>query len=84
MILLYLIKALENKNLDQFKAALTALFARIPYNLQIKDERYYHSLCYMILALMGAKIDLEVLSDKGRVDGVLTLKNQIYVFFSSG
>ena len=33
----------------------------------------------MVLALMGVKIDLEVLSDKGRVDGVLALDDYIYV-----
>jgi hypothetical protein len=33
----------------------------------------------MILTLMGAKIDLEVLSDKGRVDAVLEMEKFIYI-----
>lgn len=78
-IYLELLDCLEEKELDRFLLILTSLFAKIPYTLHIKHESYYHSLCYMILALMGAKIDLEILSDKGRVDGVLTLDKQIYV-----
>ena len=78
-IYLELIDCLEEKAFDRFLIILTSLFAGIPYILHIKDEKYYHSLCYMVLSLMGAQIDLEVLSDKGRVDGVLTLDKQIYV-----
>lgn len=72
-------QTLAKKDLDRFLSILTSIFAGIPYNLHIEAEKYYHSLCYMVLALMGVKIDLEVLSDKGRVDGVLTLDRFIYV-----
>lgn len=70
---------LAAKNTEQFKKSLVQLFSRIPYTLHLPYESYYHSLCYMILALMGARIDLEVLSDKGRVDAVLELKSLIYI-----
>ena len=33
----------------------------------------------MIAALMDVEIDLEVLTDKGRIDGVLPLDNKIYL-----
>ena len=33
----------------------------------------------MIAVLMGVEIDLEVLTDKGRVDGVLALADKIYL-----
>ncbi len=78
-IYLEMLDHLEDKTIDRFLSILTSLFAGIPYNLHIKDEKYYHSLCYMILTLMGAKVDLEVLSDKGRVDAVLTFDEMIYV-----
>ncbi len=78
-IYLEMLDHLEDKKIDRFLSILTSLFAGIPYNLHIKDEKYYHSLCYMILTLMGANVDLEVLSDKGRVDAVLTFDEMIYV-----
>ena len=74
-----LMQHLTDRNIPAFQALLVNLFSRIPYNLHIREERYYHSLCYMILALMGAEINLEVLSDKGRMDGVLELDRAIYV-----
>lgn len=73
-----LVQALANKDMDKFSRILTSIFARIPYNLHIKEEHYYHSLFYMVLTLMGVEINLEVLSDKGRVDGILKLDKSIY------
>ncbi|MCP3871648.1 MAG: AAA family ATPase, partial [Desulfobacteraceae bacterium] len=70
---------LQEDNVEGFMNIIRALFAKIPYPLHIEQEAYYHSLFYMILVLMGVEIDLEVLTDKGRIDGVLELKNQIYL-----
>ncbi len=58
---------------------IRALLAKIPYLLHIEQEAYYHSLFYMISVLMGVEIDLEVLTDKGRIDGVLALEDKIYL-----
>ncbi|MEN8217158.1 MAG: AAA family ATPase [Pseudomonadota bacterium] len=70
---------LEEENLDGFMNIIRALFAKIPYPLHIEKEAYYHSLFYMILVLMGVEIDLEVLTDKGRIDGVLAFPEKIYL-----
>ncbi len=70
---------LETENLEGFMNIIRALFAKIPYPLHIEKEAYYHSLFYMILVLMGVEIDLEVLTDKGRIDGVLAFENKIYL-----
>jgi len=70
---------LREEDLEGFMNLIRALFAKIPYPLHIKEEAYYHSLFYMILALMGVEIDLEVLTDKGRIDGVLELEQKIYL-----
>ena len=70
---------LETESLESFMNLIRALFAKIPYPLHIEQEAYYHSLFYLILALMGVEIDLEVLTDKGRIDGVLELEKKIYL-----
>ena len=70
---------LETENLEGFMNIIRALLAKIPYPLHIEKEAYYHSLFYMILVLMGVEIDLEVLTDKGRIDGVLAFENKIYL-----
>jgi hypothetical protein len=70
---------LENDDIEGFINIIRALFAKIPYNLHIKKEAYYHSLFYMVAVLMGVEIDLEILTDKGRIDGVLEFENRIYL-----
>ncbi|HEW97788.1 MAG TPA: AAA family ATPase [Beggiatoa sp.] len=70
---------LQTENIEGFMNLIRALFAKIPYPLHIEQEAYYHSLFYMISILMGVEIDLEVLTDKGRIDGVLTLEDKIYL-----
>jgi hypothetical protein len=70
---------LRSENIEKFMNLMRALFAKIPYQLHIEQEAYYHSLFYMIAVLMGIEIDLEVLTDKGRIDGVLMLEDKIYL-----
>jgi len=70
---------LQTDDLDGFMNLIRALLAKIPYLLHIEQEAYYHSLFYMISVLMGVEIDLEVLTDKGRIDGVLALEDKIYL-----
>jgi hypothetical protein len=74
-----LLDYLQTENLEGFINIIRALFAKIPYPLHIEQEAYYHSLFYMILALMGVEIDLEILTDKGRIDGILTFEDKIYL-----
>ena len=70
---------LQTDDLEGFMNLIRALLAKIPYLLHIEQEAYYHSLFYMISVLMGVEIDLEVLTDKGRIDGVLALEDKIYL-----
>jgi hypothetical protein len=77
--MLRLKNALKRGDLKDFMKIIKTIFAKIPAHLYIEKESYYHSLFYLILALTGVEIDLEVLTDRGRIDGVLELKDKIYV-----
>ncbi len=70
---------LEQEDLEAFIQMMQSLFSDIPYPLHISEEAYYHSLFYMIMKLMGAEVNAEVLTDKGRVDAVLECDDRIYV-----
>jgi len=70
---------LEDGNLEEFIQGIRAIFAKIPYTLHLEKEAYYHSLFYMIACLIGINIELEVLTDKGRIDGVLDFEDKIYI-----
>lgn len=72
-------KSLRQGNIQSFIEIVKSIFVKIPYTLHIEKEAYYHSLFYMILSLMGVNIDLEILTDKGRVDGVIKIEDKVYV-----
>lgn len=71
--------ALYNYKISVFMEIMQSLISGIPYNLHIPKEAYYHSLFYMILKLIGCRINPESLSASGRVDGVLEFGSRIYI-----
>lgn len=76
----HLIRALQAKDLDQFFSILNVFFANIDYDLHLKNEKYYQTIFYMIFLLLGLNISAEMKTNKGRIDAVIELQDQIYVF----
>lgn len=74
-----LIYSLSNGDVKGFKATIEALFARIPANLYIEEERYYHSLFVMMMYMSGIKIESEINTNIGRIDGIIELEDNIYI-----
>ncbi|MFH0735896.1 MAG: AAA family ATPase [bacterium] len=70
---------LSNKKYDDFFITLKSLFASIPYMLKKDNEAYYHSIFYIIMLLMGADIEVEKITSKGRIDGVIEYDDIIYI-----
>ncbi|NQZ08689.1 MAG: ATP-binding protein [Algicola sp.] len=74
-----LIRHLNAGQLDDFFETLGQFFANIPYDITLKDEKYYQSLFYAIFTLIGLSIEAEVRTNKGRIDCVLETKDTIYI-----
>ena len=72
-------KALRDQDVEQFLKIIRSYLPEIPYQLHIPKEAYYHSLMFMLLRLMGLRMDLEKATDRGRIDGVLELEHLIYI-----
>jgi hypothetical protein len=77
-------KALESANLEELKENLTSLFSSIPYNNYVKNnissfEGYYASVIYAYLASLGVKIIAEDVTNKGRIDITLFIKDKIFI-----
>jgi hypothetical protein len=71
---------IKDGHTEQFLTGLKSLFAGIPSHIFIKDlEAYYHTVIYLVLKLLGVAIDVEVHTNKGRIDGVIQTANAIYV-----
>lgn len=75
-----LLTALNNNDLDSFCTAIKQLFAHIPSILHIKRESYYHSLFQFLLSFLSLDSQSEILTNKGRIDLVLSTKTHIYIF----
>ncbi|MEM7132192.1 MAG: AAA family ATPase [Chloroflexota bacterium] len=75
-----LIDALRQHDLDLFFERLQILYANIDYDLHIGKEKYYQTIFYVIFKLMGLRIHAEVKTNKGCVDAVVELTDQIYIF----
>jgi len=62
-----------------FEESVKELFAGIPYQLHIPKEAYYHSLILLWLTLLGFEIQGEVSTNKGRIDAVWKLEEQVII-----
>ncbi len=71
---------------DSFVESMKSLFAGIAYPIQPADdggmenyEKYYHTMFYLVLRLLGYDIQAEVLTNVGRIDAVVTTEGYIYI-----
>ncbi|NQY75012.1 MAG: ATP-binding protein [Candidatus Margulisbacteria bacterium] len=74
-----LIQALRADDLNEFFKVMKVFFANVPYDLKAGEEKYFQSIFYLILKLMGVKIDVEVHTNDGRIDGVVETEGKIYI-----
>ena len=75
-----LVKALRRNDIQDCMERLTAYFASIPYTLNNKEEKHYHTIFYLLFSMMGQYVESEVRSAVGRADAVIKTESHIYVF----
>jgi hypothetical protein len=71
--------ALQNNDLEAFIETLKSFYATIPYTIHLEHEKYYQTIFYLILTLLGIKIDVEVVTNIGRIDAVIKTDKCIYI-----
>ncbi len=78
-------KALADKKIEMFIEYINTAFATLPYYIDTKQEKQYHSNLHMLLQglrfLGGRKMHMhsESVSSQGRSDIVLELETAIYI-----
>lgn len=75
-----LTQALKNNTIDEFCKVLQHFFAGIPYDLHIPLEKYYQSIFYVVMHLLGACILTELKTNIGRIDALIQTQSHIYIF----
>ena len=77
---LRLSRYLRDQDLESFFEAVTAIFASIPYDIETKrDEAYFHTIFYLMIAASGGKAQSSVLTNRGRIDLVVTFPDETYI-----
>ena len=65
---------------DEVLEGLKCFFENIPYDLQVKYEKYYQSLFVSIFLMLKARVSSEVKTARGRIDAVVETPQFVYVF----
>ena len=73
-------KLYRGGTLDDFMLSLRQFYSTIPYNLDNKNEKHYQALFYAAMKSIGAKVDAEKCTANGRIDVVLYMPKEIYIF----
>jgi hypothetical protein len=60
--------------------ALPPFFASIPYDIQLKDERYYQTVVHLIFRMLGLRCRSEVRTATGRIDTLVETGKNLYCF----
>lgn len=78
--ILRLARHLSDENLDALFETMTAIFATVPYDIETKrDEAYFHTIFYLAMSATGQPVQSSPLTNRGRIDMVMTLPNHIYI-----
>jgi len=58
---------------------MKTFFSELPYDIQIKSEKYYQSIVYTIFKMCGMKVMTELRTNIGRIDAVMTVGDHVYI-----
>jgi hypothetical protein len=75
-----LIQALKAADFERFFQILNSFFAGIPYDIQIRQERYYQTIFFLIFKIIGLEVSAEVRTSQGRIDAVIELDEGVFLF----
>ena len=65
---------------EEVLEGVKCFFENIPYDLQVKYEKYYQSLFASIFLMLKARVACEVKTARGRIDAVIETPKFVYVF----
>ncbi|MDA3925920.1 MAG: ATP-binding protein [Kiritimatiellae bacterium] len=72
-------QSLLKGNTDKLFNNMRILFSHIPYDITVPREKYYQSLIFFILKMMGVGVEAEVRNHIGRCDCVVKTSEHIYI-----
>jgi len=77
--------ALRENHPGKFIELIKNLFKGISHLIIDKKEKYFHSIFYIVIKLLGFTIETEVMTIDGRIDAVISTEKYIYIIeFKAG
>ncbi len=70
---------LNQRAIPEAVAIIKRLFVNVPYQLHVKEEKFYHALLQVTCGAAGIKAQSEYSISHGRIDLLLDLPNVLYV-----
>ena len=67
-------------DVDGIMEAMKVFFAKVPYDVHLKDENNFHLLFFSIFMLLGISIEAESRTNEGRIDAVASNEGFVFVF----
>ncbi|HSC24902.1 MAG TPA: AAA family ATPase [Candidatus Babeliales bacterium] len=74
-----LLQAFDDINFEHIRTTLTQLFAAIPYTIQISEEKYYQTIFYLVLKMIGAHVIVEQPTNIGRIDAIIQTQDTCFI-----
>lgn len=75
-----LARHVRNGNVDGFMNDLKSFLKKIPYGIQLPEEKYYQTIIFLVFLLLGIHVDAESQTSDGRIDAVAAYGDWIYLF----
>jgi hypothetical protein len=73
-------RALVKGDIEGAMNSLPPFFAAIPYDIQLKDEKYYQTIVHLLFRMLGLYCRSEVRTAAGRIDTQVETKSHEYCF----
>jgi len=67
-------------DVDGFMESMKVFFAKVPYDVHLKDENNFQLLFFSIFMLLGISITAESRTNNGRIDAVAANEDYVFVF----
>lgn len=72
-------RALKQCDIEAFVNTLKVLFAKVPNNIAIQKERYYQTIVFLTMTMLGVDVITEDCTNIGRIDMVIKTCSRIYI-----
>jgi hypothetical protein len=73
-------RALAKGDIEGAMRLLPPFLAAIPYDIQLKDEKYYQTIVHLIFRMLGLYCRSEARITAGRIDTLVETKGHVYCF----